>query len=206
MIDYKKQLDILLKSPTTTFSEALLNPPPGYLNAQQPLPQKINDKIVIKPKHKTMSETTWSKQVTSSPLVFVVESAARELGQEALTPQLFLTEEILDLYLKMTTALKLNFTPILLPLKFDDEEECSLLELIALTKPTVIAPLGSRATQILLSTREKLSKIQGNFYPFELPNGLQTTICPLFHPEFLLINPSMKKMTWESLQKILKLI
>lgn len=63
--------------------------------------------------------------------------------------------------------------------------EAILLEEIRLVSPQVISPLGNVPTQYLLSTREGISKLHGNWYDFR---GIR--VMPLFHPAYLLRNPS----------------
>lgn len=63
--------------------------------------------------------------------------------------------------------------------------EAILLEEIRLVNPQVISPLGNVPTQYLLSTREGISKLHGNWYDFR---GIR--VMPLFHPAYLLRNPS----------------
>ena len=60
-----------------------------------------------------------------------------------------------------------------------------LLEEIRLVNPHIIAPLGNVPTQYLLSTREGITKLHGNWFDFR---GVK--VMPLFHPAYLLRNPS----------------
>ncbi len=73
-------------------------------------------------------------------------------------------------------------------------------------RPAVVATFGAAATNLLLAKKEKLANIHGQMfdYPVEGGDGSFTTkLVPLFHPEFLLINPNMKRTTWPDLQKIM---
>ncbi len=63
--------------------------------------------------------------------------------------------------------------------------EAILLEEIRLVNPQIISPMGNVPTQYLLSTREGISKLHGNWYEFR---GVR--VMPLFHPAYLLRNPS----------------
>ena len=81
------------------------------------------------------------------------------------------------------------------------------LEEVELFKPEVVISLGAVSTNLLLQKRERLSQVHGKFFPrgFKLSNGMthNVLICPIFHPEFLLINPNMKRAAWMDLQKVM---
>lgn len=68
---------------------------------------------------------------------------------------------------------------------------------IQLIQPRLICTLGTFASQTLLKTEEKISKLRGQFYGYDhIP--LLTT----FHPAFLLRNPGMKRAVWEDMKKL----
>ena len=81
------------------------------------------------------------------------------------------------------------------------------LKEIELFKPQFVIPLGAVPTNLLLEKRERLSQVHGKFFPrgFKLSNGTthNVLVCPIFHPEFLLINPNMKRTAWMDLQKVM---
>jgi len=93
--------------------------------------------------------------------------------------------------------------------KVENYEEwlTSFLKEIEIFKPQFIIPLGAIPTNLLLRNKERLSQVHGKFFPkgFKLPSGLthNVLICPIFHPEFLLINPNMKRTAWMDLQKVM---
>lgn len=72
--------------------------------------------------------------------------------------------------------------------------------------PSVVASFGAKATSFLLGEQERISKVHGNFFPRQMANDVYTQIVPLFHPNFLLINPSMKKSVWMDMQKIMDFV
>jgi DNA polymerase len=72
---------------------------------------------------------------------------------------------------------------------------------IALIQPKVIVALGTFATQTLLGTEEKISKLRGK--PMDYRG---TKLLPTFHPAYLLRNPSAKKEAWEDLQAAMDLL
>ena len=63
-----------------------------------------------------------------------------------------------------------------------------LLEQIKLIRPQVIATLGNVPTQYFLNTKDGITKTHGNWYEW---NGV--LLYPLFHPAYLLRNPSREK-------------
>ncbi len=83
----------------------------------------------------------------------------------------------------------------------DEISACSpflVAQLYAL-KPKVICTLGTFATQTLLNTEEKISKLRGKFH---LYHGVK--VMPTYHPAYLLRNPVEKKTVWEDIQTIMK--
>jgi len=67
--------------------------------------------------------------------------------------------------------------------------------------------MGSIATQAVLNTEERLSKLQGKLqtrtwsYPKE---KISFKIMPIFHPEYLIINPAMKRSAWDGMKCIIE--
>ena len=74
---------------------------------------------------------------------------------------------------------------------------------IALIKPKLIILIGSTATTSLLGKKAAISEIRQNNYPYinkYLSIAIPTTA--IFHPAYLLRQPSQKKNTWYDLLKI----
>lgn len=78
-----------------------------------------------------------------------------------------------------------------------------LLDLILEKQPRVIVSLGATVTNVLLGRREKLSTIHGQFFKKQIKHCV-CDVMPIFHPDFLLINPNMKRTAWIDLQKVLE--
>jgi uracil-DNA glycosylase family 4 len=129
--------------------------------------------------------------------------------------------EVREMLLKMISAMKLGpsdfaLTTLVKQSKFPEgklkelgRESLALLHHeILFYKPQYVISLGAFATTLLLGTEERLSSIHGEFFERDVQasNGIKHTyqIMPIFHPEFLLINPNMKKTTWVDLQKVMK--
>jgi uracil-DNA glycosylase family 4 len=62
-------------------------------------------------------------------------------------------------------------------------------------RPKLICALGNFAAQILLRTKEPISKLRGRFHSYQ---GIP--VLPTFHPAYLLRNPYEKKTVWEDMK------
>jgi uracil-DNA glycosylase family 4 len=86
-------------------------------------------------------------------------------------------------------------------------ETTELFEIIKKYKPEIVVTLGATVTNILLGKREKLSGIHGQFFDknIKINNESHTYhLVPIFHPDFLIINPNMKRTAWIDLQKVME--
>ena len=96
----------------------------------------------------------------------------------------------------------------------DEVEACMpyLFKQIELIKPKVMVGLGSHAVKSLLKTDEPISKLRGRFFDFHISShpesseGSTVKLMATFHPAYLLRNPSMKKLVWEDMQKVMVLL
>lgn len=70
---------------------------------------------------------------------------------------------------------------------------------IEIIKPKVIVCLGTFASQSLLNTTEKISRLRGKIHELD-----GTKVMPTYHPAFLLRNASMKRPVWEDMQIVMK--
>ncbi len=70
-------------------------------------------------------------------------------------------------------------------------------------KPKIVVSLGATTTNILLGRREKLSAIHGQFIDIVIED-FEFSLVPIFHPDFLVINPNMKRTAWIDLQKVME--
>ncbi len=76
---------------------------------------------------------------------------------------------------------------------------------IALIQPALIITLGNTSTQWLFPEAPGITRSHGTFYPWR---G-RILLYPMFHPSYLLRNPSRAKgspkyQTWEDIQKVRK--
>ena len=77
-----------------------------------------------------------------------------------------------------------------------------LMEQIKIIRPQIIGTLGNVPTQFFLGTKEGITKTRGNWFEW---NGIR--IMPLFHPAYLLRNPSREKgspkwLMWQDMKTI----
>ena len=64
-------------------------------------------------------------------------------------------------------------------------------------KPKFICALGTFAAQTLLQTKTPISRLRGEFHPYE-----DILLLPTYHPAYLLRNPNKKRDVWEDVQKL----
>jgi DNA polymerase len=81
-----------------------------------------------------------------------------------------------------------------------------LLEQIKLVQPQVIAPLGNVPTQWFLGTKEGITHTRGRWYEW---HGIK--VFPLFHPAYLLRNPSRERgspkwLTWNDMKELKRVL
>lgn len=76
-----------------------------------------------------------------------------------------------------------------------------LLMQIEIISPKVICCLGKHSAQLLLRTEEPITNMRGKDYDYK---GIY--LIPTFHPAYLLRNPNSKKLVWEDLKKIRRIL
>jgi uracil-DNA glycosylase len=83
----------------------------------------------------------------------------------------------------------------------DEIEAClPFLKLqIAAIRPRVIVTLGKIATQAVLSTKEPITKMRGQWQHYD-----HLRVMPTFHPSYLLRFPKERIKTWEDMQRVLE--
>lgn len=122
-----------------------------------------------------------------------------------LLDQLFLSQNLTrenDIYICNTVKCRPPQNRI--PTDFE-KAQCKkyLDEQIKIIEPKIILLCGTTAVKSILKTKEPISKIRGQW--FEGANGAK--IMPIFHPSYLLRNPSVKEGTpkWLMLEDIKKI-
>lgn len=118
-----------------------------------------------------------------------------------------LIESQQDLLGKMIAAMKLKEGSFVrYPLLKDGDDIDFLVAGIHKFKPKVVVPLGASSTNHILQKRVKLSNVHGEMTKKSLNiNGesLLVNVSPLFHPQLLEINQSMKRTAWLDMQKVM---
>jgi uracil-DNA glycosylase family 4 len=87
--------------------------------------------------------------------------------------------------------------------KEDEIATCEpfLVKQLEAINPEIICALGTFAAKTLLRTEAPISSIRGKFHDY---HGLK--LMPTYHPAYLLRNPDAKKLVWEDVQKIMKIL
>jgi uracil-DNA glycosylase len=76
---------------------------------------------------------------------------------------------------------------------------------IELVNPDVLVTLGNPSTQALLGTREGIMRTRGKWLEYD--TGSRTIrAMATFHPAYLLRSPSYKRMSWQDLRAIAKVL
>jgi DNA polymerase len=143
-------------------------------------------------------------------LLIVGESQTDKIDQE--NPHWKYEHNPNELLGKMILAMKLeegDFLRTSLCGENEIEQLDNVLQEVICFRPDVVVTLGAISTNLLYSKREKLSKIHGQSFErtIEIDNEfVPFKFVPVFHPELLEINPSMKRTAWIDLQKIMEMI
>ena len=87
--------------------------------------------------------------------------------------------------------------------KEDEIATCEpfLVKQLEAINPAIICALGTFAAKTLLRTEAPISSIRGKFHDY---HGRK--LMPTYHPAYLLRNPDAKKLVWEDVQKIMKIL
>lgn len=72
---------------------------------------------------------------------------------------------------------------------------------LALIRPAVICALGATPAKALLGPHVAITKVRGAVHDY---HGIP--LIPTFHPAYLLRNPDAKKLVWQDLKKVKKLL
>jgi uracil-DNA glycosylase family 4 len=85
----------------------------------------------------------------------------------------------------------------------DEVASCEpfLLRQLELIGPEVIVALGKFAAQTLLRSKTPITQLRGRWYDY---HGIK--LMPTFHPAYLLRNPGDKRLVWEDIQKVMRVL
>jgi uracil-DNA glycosylase len=76
-----------------------------------------------------------------------------------------------------------------------------LMRQIDLVRPRAIVALGTFAVQALLKVKTPISRLRGNWHEVR---GVK--LMPTFHPAYLLRSPGEKRLVWQDIQEVMKLL
>ncbi len=76
-----------------------------------------------------------------------------------------------------------------------------LLQQLQLLRPKLICALGTFAAQTLLATTEPIGRLRGKVHRFE-----DIAVVPTLHPAALLYHAQNKRLVWEDMKMIMKLL
>lgn len=136
-------------------------------------------------------------------LFFIVSEFIEREGSLSAGAEQVLEKEQAELFMKMIGAMKLDAEDIWMSAA--DNSELMHAEL-AYLDPEFVVTLGAVATHFLMKKKVRLSLVQGEFFSYLIEYKDQIRdymFIPLFHPEYLLINPNMKRKTWNGMQKLM---
>ncbi len=78
-------------------------------------------------------------------------------------------------------------------------------KMIDIVKPEIIILCGSTAIEAILKSKKRMSEVTGKIIDTKI-NELNIKIFPIYHPSYLLRSPSIKKVFWEHLVFLKKMI
>jgi uracil-DNA glycosylase family 4 len=76
-----------------------------------------------------------------------------------------------------------------------------LMRQIDLVQPRAIVALGTFAVQALLKVKTPISRLRGNWHEVR---GVK--LMPTFHPAYLLRSPGEKRLVWQDIEEVMKLL
>ncbi len=163
------------------------------------------------PLHRTRKNIVFGEGSGKAKLVFVGEAPGEEEDNQGRpfvgrAGQL-LTRIILAMGIKREDVYICNILKCRPPGNRNPKEEeiasCEpfLTKQLEAINPQVICALGTFAARTLLRTEVPISAIRGKFQDF---HGRK--LMPTYHPAYLLRNPDAKKLVWEDVQKIMKIL
>jgi DNA polymerase len=85
----------------------------------------------------------------------------------------------------------------------DEVEACEpfLVRQLRAIGPEVIVALGKFAAQTLLRSKTPITQLRGRWFDY---HGMM--LMPTFHPAYLLRNPGEKRVVWEDIQKVMRVL
>ena len=116
-----------------------------------------------------------------------------------------------EIFKNMITAMKISSNNYVV-IEFSKEDiqapdfSKKILDKICSYSPSIVLCFGVLASHMFLEREKRPSRIHGKFFKKSLPTTqgpCQMEIVSIFHPDFLYINPNMKRTAWLDLQKVM---
>lgn len=152
------------------------------------------------------------KKSHSVKVVFVVSDFKLQNMEDRF--HLCLEVEESKLLKKMIEAMKLSLDEVWITacsassdIFSKDESDRIIHSEILYFNPKVIITLGAIATHYFMQKNTRLSLVQSEYFSYSIEYKDKITdysYMPMFHPEYLLINPNMKRKSWEGMQKLME--
>tara|TARA_E500000331_G_scaffold324779_1_gene341365 strand:- start:704 stop:1381 length:678 start_codon:yes stop_codon:yes gene_type:complete len=79
-----------------------------------------------------------------------------------------------------------------------------VLKHIEIIKPKILILAGAVAAKAILKEKQGIIQTRGKWHNFVINNSITIRTIPIYHPAFLLRQPSRKRDAWEDLKKIKK--
>lgn len=122
--------------------------------------------------------------------------------------ELDLNNEYFNLLMRIVLATKIptekfGFITHILETDSDLQSSNSLASLIDAVRPKFLITLGANAFRFMTNSRSRLSSVHGKINEIELAvegDQFNLKVLPTFHPDYILINPKIKKTVWEDFQ------
>lgn len=114
-----------------------------------------------------------------------------------------------DMVDKMAEAMSLSSKEAVVLVVEEGEKRDKLIHQIYATRAPYVVAFGAFVGNLLLQTNKRLTDLRGRFYiraienPEHSQQNLSVKILTVFHPNFLLVNPSLKAAAWSDLQLII---
>ena len=75
---------------------------------------------------------------------------------------------------------------------------------IEIINPKVLILAGAIASKTILKENRGIIQLRGKWYNLPISNNVNIKTMPIFHPAFLLRQPSRRREAWEDLKNIKK--
>ena len=110
-----------------------------------------------------------------------------------------------DLLAKIQRAIKVPSSRLPVPEEIQTEKDLEnfteLKRMLEENQPKWLVALGAKTAKLLLGKDIRMVQGHGQFEEIEIFNH-KVVVIPTFHPEYLKINPDLKKLVWSDLKEL----